>query len=93
MKVYTIGNRHHAVRLTYEAPDKFTNPLRTSAGPVSPILVEAVEQVAAATGLEIFNSDFVFHEGLPWVVDVNPFPGLDSFPHASREVWRLIQRS
>ena len=89
MKVYSIGDHHDVVRLDYPHAG-ITNPTRTRVGTAGGHLAEAAARIGAATGLSIFNTDFIEIDDTPYAIDVNPFPRLDPVPSAHELLWDLI---
>lgn len=90
-KVYSIGQRHETVELTYRSASDITKPKREHVGLASGDLSEAAGSIASATGLEVFNTDFIDHQGKPLAIDVNPFPSLESVPNSHQHLWQLIE--
>ena len=89
MKVYSIGDHHEVVRLDYPH-GAITNPTRTYRGRASDHLGAAAARISTATGLSVFNTDFIEIDRAPYAIDVNPFPRLDSVPSAHELLWDLI---
>lgn len=90
-KVYSIGDRHDLVELAYSSATDLDNATRTYRGRVEGDLGEAANRVAAATGLRVFNTDFIVHHDALLAIDVNPFPGFDAIPSAATHLWMLAE--
>lgn len=91
MKVYSIGRRHELVKLTYSSAKEIIESQRTYAGPALAPWNDAAQRVADATGLEVFNTDLIVHDGEVLAIDVNPFPALEAIPYAHQHLWDLVE--
>ena len=54
-------------------------------------MVDAIRLVQAATGLEIYNVDFVPFDNNYLVIDVNPFPGFSGIAEAADAWWDYLE--
>ncbi len=91
-KVYTIGARHWQVELSYSSRTALADPERSPSELASSRLAKAANAVAESLGLEVFNTDFIDHEGQLLAIDVNPFPGLSTLHGAAEALWSVAEK-
>jgi len=96
-RVLLIGD--HAWHLRYESADWRKNvgaTITTLAAP-EPALLDAARRVATHLGLLVAGIDFLVRDGVPYLLEVNAYPGLDDVPDApaafvghAEEWWRRV---
>ena len=81
-KIYCIGDQVFGVKRVWPArtlEDKLGEPFE-----VTPQMREITLQCGAAFGIDLFGIDIIFSGGVPFVVDINSFPGFKGVPDAAR---------
>ena len=81
-KLYCIGEQIFGVMRVWPArtyEEKLGEPFA-----VSEQMQELTRQCGAAFGVDLFGVDIIFSGGVPYIVDINSFPGFKGVPDAAR---------
>ena len=80
-KSYYVGGQMFGVRRIFPAKtyaEKIGTPFT-----ITPELKDMAKRCSRAFGVELFGFDVVVSEGLPYVVDIQSFPGFKGVPDAA----------
>lgn len=90
-KAYCVGERYflYAIKPTEDGLKLTSDRRRIETVPGK--MAGTIRRLQAATGLEIFNVDFVPSGNEYLVIDVNPFPGFNGIVEAAEAWWNYLE--